>query len=154
MDADGSHRAADLKILLEVATGSPDVGLVLGSRWVRGGTVVNWPVHRLLLSRGGNLYTRMMLRLPVADATGGFRVFRAQTLRQLDLSSIQSAGYCFQVDMTRRVHKAGIRIREVPITFVERALGYSKMSNSIVREALWRVTVWGFQDLMAAVTRH
>ena len=154
MDADGSHRAADLKILLEVATGSPDVGLVLGSRWVRGGTVVNWPVHRLLLSRGGNLYTRMMLRLPVADATGGFRVFRAQTLRQLDLSSIQSAGYCFQVDMTRRVHKAGIRIQEVPITFVERALGYSKMSNSIVREALWRVTVWGFQDLVAAVTRH
>lgn len=148
MDADGSHRAQDLKRMLEFAHAHPSVGLTLGSRWTSGGVVVNWPLHRLLLSRGGNLYTKVMLRLPVADATGGFRVFRADTLRALNLESVESAGYCFQVDMTRRVHRHGIAIAEIPITFVERALGYSKMSNAIVREALWRVTVWGIADLL------
>ena len=154
MDADGSHRAEDLVTLLTFAADHPEVGLVLGSRWTAGGTVVNWPFHRLLLSRGGNLYTRMMLRLPVADSTGGFRVFRASTLRAVDLGDVESAGYCFQVDMTRRVHRRGIAIAEVPITFIERELGYSKMSKAIVREALWRVTVWGIRDVARSIFRR
>lgn len=153
MDADGSHRAEDLATLLDFAVAHPETGLVLGSRWTAGGTVVNWPFHRLLLSRGGNLYTKVMLRLPVADATGGFRVFRASTLRAVDLGDVESAGYCFQVDMTRRVHRRGIAIAEVPITFIERELGYSKMSNAIVREALWRVTVWGLSDFGRSIFR-
>ena len=152
MDADGSHRAEDLATLLRYANAHPEAGLVLGSRWTAGGTVVNWPVHRLLLSRGGNIYTRLMLRLPVADATGGFRVFRAATLQAIELDQVESAGYCFQVDMTRRVHSKGIVIKELPITFVERELGYSKMSNAIVREALWRVTVWGIGDFLRFIS--
>jgi dolichol-phosphate mannosyltransferase len=104
---------------------------------------VNWPKSREVLSRGGNLYTRLVLDLGLKDATGGYRVFRAQTLRTLNLDSIASQGYCFQVDMARRTVEAGLRVREVPISFVEREFGTSKMSGAIVREALWRVTVWG-----------
>lgn len=147
MDADGSHRPEDLPALLDVLASDASIGLVLGSRWVPGGQVVNWPRHRLLLSRGGNLYTKAMLGLPLADATGGFRAFRAETLRALDLSSVQSQGYCFQVDLARRAVSAGVGVREVPITFVERQQGDSKMNGAIVREALWRVTLWGAQRL-------
>jgi len=154
MDADGSHRAEDLPRLLDAVS---DADLVIGSRWVPGGSVVNWPVSRQLLSRGGNTYTRLALGLPLRDATAGFRAFRAETLAAMPLDEVASAGYCFQVDMAWRVQRAGGRIVEVPITFVERELGRSKMSRAIVVEALANVTVWGVEQrarqLGAAVRR-
>ncbi|MFC7406706.1 polyprenol monophosphomannose synthase [Georgenia alba] len=143
MDADGSHRPEDLPRLLARASRSDRPDLVLGSRWVPGGRVVNWPSHRQLLSRGGNAWVRLALGVTVHDATGGYRVFRAETLRGLPLAEIESQGYCFQVDMVWRVERAGGRVVEVPITFVERAEGRSKMSRAIVAEALWRTTAWG-----------
>ncbi len=146
MDADGSHQPEQLPSLLDALR---DADLVLGSRWVPGGTVVNWPRSREILSRGGNMYTRMALDVPLMDATGGYRVFRAQTLRDLMLDDVASQGYCFQVDMARRAVQSGKRVVEVPITFVEREYGDSKMSGRIVREALWRVTVWGVQERAA-----
>ena len=148
MDADGSHQPEQLPLLLDALRGAD---LVLGSRWVPGGEVVNWPRSREVLSRGGNLYTRMALDVPLQDATGGYRVFRAQTLRDLQLHDVASQGYCFQVDMARRAVRQGKRVVEVPITFVEREFGTSKMSGSIVREALWRVTVWGAQERVEKV---
>lgn len=143
MDADGSHQPEQLPKLLKVLHATPAAALVLGSRWVPGGKVVNWPKSREVLSRGANVYTRIMLGLDVGDATGGFRAFRADALRELDLTEVSSQGYCFQVDMTRRIADNGGRIVEVPITFVERTAGDSKMSNNIIFEALWRVSVWG-----------
>lgn len=140
MDADGSHRAEDLPALLARV---PGADLVIGSRWVRGGRVVNWPLHRQLLSRGANVYARVAMGLPVRDSTAGFRAYRAETLRGLALGEVASHGYCFQIDMAWRVLLAGGRVVEVPITFVERAEGRSKMSRAIVGEALVRVTVWG-----------
>jgi dolichol-phosphate mannosyltransferase len=142
MDADGSHRPEELPRLLAALHWSD---LVLGSRWVSGGAVVNWPTSRKLLSRGGSTYSRLMLRLPVRDITGGFRAFRARTLLGLGLDEVQSQGYCFQVDLLRRAVQRGFTVTEVPITFVEREHGVSKMSRSIVVEALWRVTVWGIR---------
>jgi len=142
MDADGSHRAEDLNQMLAVADKND---LVIGSRWVKGGRVVNWPLSRQIISRVGNTYARFMLRAGVRDITAGFRVFRASFLKSLDLSSIASAGYSFQVEMAWRCFRANARIQEVPITFVEREIGYSKMSKKIVFEALWRVTRWGFE---------
>jgi len=141
MDADGSHRPEDLEALLEASRNGAD--LVLGSRWVPGGSVVNWPWHRRMISRVGTRYTQVMLSLNVKDATGGFRVFRRHTLERLRLEDVASQGYCFQIDMARRTAGAGMTIVEVPITFVERVRGQSKMSGTIVREALWRVTMWG-----------
>jgi dolichol-phosphate mannosyltransferase len=141
MDADGSHRPEDLAQLLAASHDGAD--LVLGSRWVPGGGVVNWPWHRRLISRGGTAYARLMLGIPIKDATGGFRAFRRETLERLPLADVASQGYCFQIDMARRVIAAGMTVVEVPITFVERERGESKMSSAIVREALWRVTVWG-----------
>lgn len=146
MDADGSHRPEDLQQILAASEQGAD--LVLGSRWVPGGGVVNWPWHRRLISRGGTFYARLMLGLPVHDATGGFRAFRRATLERLPLADVASQGYCFQIDMTRRVVAAGMSVVEVPITFVERERGQSKMSGAIVREALWRVTVWGLARLV------
>ncbi|PFG33148.1 polyprenol monophosphomannose synthase [Sanguibacter antarcticus] len=143
MDADGSHRPQDLPELLAPLAGGAPPALVLGSRWVPGGAVVNWPRHREWLSRGGNTYVRLALGLHLGDATGGFRAFQASTLRTIDLGSVESQGYCFQVDMAWRVAQAGGRIVEVPITFVERTAGESKMSRGIVKEALWKVTTWG-----------
>jgi dolichol-phosphate mannosyltransferase len=150
MDADGSHQPEQLPRLLDALRGAD---LVLGSRWVPGGSVVNWPKSREALSRGGSLYTRMMLGVPMRDATGGYRAFRADTLRRIDLTGVESAGYCFQVELGWRAVKAGLRVREVPIDFVERELGDSKMSQRIVVEALWRVTVWGAQDKAAKARR-
>jgi len=150
MDADGSHQPEQLHRLLAALR---DADLVLGSRWVAGGSVVNWPKSREALSRGGSLYTRMMLGVPMRDATGGYRAFRADTLRKLDLTGVESAGYCFQVELGWRAVRAGMRVREVPIEFVERELGASKMSRRIVVEALWRVTVWGAQDKTAKAKR-
>lgn len=143
MDADGSHRAEDLGALLSRAQDSDAPDLVLGSRWIPGGAVQGWPRRRELLSRGGNLWVRGALGISVHDATGGFRVYRAEALDQLDLSAVQSQGYCFQVDMAWRIERAGGTVVEVPITFVERREGQSKMSRAIVAEALWRTTAWG-----------
>ena len=142
MDADGSHRPEDLGRMLVAAE---EADLVIGSRWVPGGAVVNWPTHRKVLSVGGNIYTRLLLGMKVNDATAGYRVYRAEALRQLDLHSVESAGYCFQVDLTRRAVLSGLVVVEVPITFVEREHGESKMDQSIVRESLGRITVWGVQ---------
>ena len=140
MDADGSHQPEQLPRLLEAIS---DADLVLGSRWVRGGEVVNWPRSREILSRGGNLWTRIALGIPLKDATGGYRVFRRQTLLGVGLDNVSSAGYCFQVDLAWRALKAGYRVVEVPITFIEREFGDSKMNKSIVAEALVRTTAWG-----------
>ena len=141
MDADGSHQPEQLPSLLERIEAGADV--VLGSRYVPGGTVVNWPRHREILSRGGNVYTRLVLGIPLRDATGGYRAFRTTALEKIGLDDVESQGYCFQVDLAWRAVQAGLRVDEVPITFVERELGASKMSQSIVVEALWRVTRWG-----------
>jgi dolichol-phosphate mannosyltransferase len=140
MDADGSHQPEQLPRLLDAIS---DADLVLGSRWVRGGEVVNWPRSREILSRGGNLWTRIALGIPLKDATGGYRVFRRQTLLGLDLDNVSSAGYCFQVDLAWRALKGGYRVVEVPITFIEREYGDSKMSQRIVLEALVLTTAWG-----------
>jgi dolichol-phosphate mannosyltransferase len=150
MDADGSHQPEQLPKLL-AALRNADV--VLGSRWISGGSVVNWPKHREFLSRGGNLYTRAMLGIPLHDATGGYRAFRADALRTLDLSNVESKGYCFQVDMAWRAVRSGLRVVEVPIEFIERELGDSKMNQKIVTEALWRVTQWGAADKLAKSRR-
>jgi dolichol-phosphate mannosyltransferase len=148
MDADGSHAPEELPQLLDALV---DADVVIGSRYVPGGKVLNWPAHRLLLSRGGNLYTRLALRMPVRDATGGYRVYRMTALDKMDVDTVASQGYCFQVDLAWRAHKNGFRVAEVPITFAERQRGTSKMSSSIVREALWRVTVWGTRARLRAV---
>ena len=140
MDADGSHQPEELPRLLAALAGAD---LVLGSRYVPGGAVLNWPRSRELLSRAGNTYARLMLGLGLQDATGGYRVFRASTLRRIGLDDVDSQGYCFQVDLARRTIGAGLTVTEVPITFEERQRGASKMSRKIVLEALWRVTGWG-----------
>jgi dolichol-phosphate mannosyltransferase len=140
MDADGSHRPEDLPSLLAA---SARCDAVIGSRYVPGGTVVNWPKSREFLSKGANLYNRIMLGVQVKDATGGYRVYRAATLRKIDLNGIESAGYCFQIDMTLRVLQSGLEITEVPITFVERERGASKMSRTVIIEAFARVARWG-----------
>lgn len=143
MDADGSHQPEQLPLLLDALR---NADLVLGSRWVPGGSVVNWPKSREILSKGGNWYTRRALRIPLQDATGGYRAFRASTLRALDLDGVGSAGYIFQVDLAYRTLAKGMRVVEVPIEFVEREVGDSKMNRKIVSEALWRVTVWGVRE--------
>lgn len=145
MDADGSHRPTDLPALLAAADDS-SVAMVIGSRWVPGGAVQRWPRRRELLSRVASLYARVAIGLPVRDTTAGFRVYPASTLAALPLGEITSQGYCFQIDMTRRVNRCGGRILEVPITFVERTQGSSKMDRSIVFEALWKVGVWGLAE--------
>ena len=140
MDADGSHGPEDLPRLLDALT---DADLVLGSRYVPGGRVVNWPKYRELISRGGGLYSRLALGAKVRDITGGFKAFRREVLEKINIQTVASQGYCFQIDLTWRTIEAGFEVVEVPITFTERAIGQSKMSGNIVREALWRVTKWG-----------
>lgn len=140
MDADGSHRPEDLRSLLTAAT---DADVVIGSRWVDGGAVVNWAPHRRALSVGANAYVRVLLGMPVRDATAGFRLYRAEALRRMGLRDVASQGYCFQVDLTWRAVRAGLRVVEVPIVFVEREIGTSKMSRDIVVESLRNVTAWG-----------
>jgi dolichol-phosphate mannosyltransferase len=144
MDADGSHQPEQLPSLLERVADGAD--LTLGSRWVPGGSVVNWPRHREILSRGGNLYVRLALGVPLHDATGGYRAFRATALEKIGMDDVQSQGYCFQVDLAWRAVQCGLRVDEVPITFVEREFGDSKMSQAIVVEALVRVTQWGVRN--------
>jgi dolichol-phosphate mannosyltransferase len=151
MDADGSHPPEQLPRLLGALR---HADLVLGSRYVPGGRVVNWPRRRELLSRGGNTYARVVLGIPLQDATGGYRAFRRQLLESIDLADVASQGYCFQVDLAWRAHQRGARVVEVPITFVEREVGASKMTGGIVREALWRVTVWGVSHRADQVRRR
>jgi dolichol-phosphate mannosyltransferase len=151
MDADGSHLPEQIPLLL---SGLAEADLVIGSRWAPGGSVHNWPLHREVLSRGGNVYARLATGVPVRDATGGFRAWRRQALSTLDLGTVASTGYCFQVDLTRRAVHAGLRVRELPIRFVERTSGESKMDAAVVREALWRVTAWGLRDRWVRLTGH
>ena len=142
MDADGSHHPEDLPRLLDLLE---ENDVALGSRWVPGGAVENWPLRRRLLSQGGNFYTRIALGIAVRDATGGFRAFRSRALERVDLRSVESQGYCFQVDLLWRALERGLTVVETPITFTERVHGKSKMSGSIVRESLTKVTVWGLR---------
>ena len=149
MDADGSHRPEQLPDVLAGLSGGAD--LSLGSRWVAGGAVRNWPRHRMLLSRGANAYARLLLGLPVRDATGGFRAIRREALERIDLPGVTSQGYCFQVDVVRRAVDAGLNVVEVPIVFLERERGYSKMDTAVVAEAFWRVTGWGVARRLGSV---
>lgn len=142
IDADGSHDPAELPAMLSLAKNGSD--LVLGSRWVPGGTVLNWPWPRRMISRAGNAYARTVLGSRVQDLTSGFRVFRAESLRSVDFEAVASQGYCFQIELAWLFERAGFVVTEHPITFVERAVGRSKMHIGIVIEALARVTLWGF----------
>jgi dolichol-phosphate mannosyltransferase len=150
MDADGSHRPEELPRLLE---GLSHADVVVGSRWVPGGGVVGWPLYRKLLSRGGSAYARFALGVPVRDMTGGYRAFTAEAVDRIDLDAVLSQGYCFQIDMLWHAQAAGLRIREVPITFPERERGSSKMSSGIVVEAMLRVTGWAIGSLPARIRR-
>ncbi len=151
MDADGSHQPEQLHRLVEALA---DADLVIGSRYVRGGSIVNWPRSRELLSRGGNLYVRVLLGMSVRDATAGFRLFRRATLEAVDLAAVMSTGYVFQTDMTHRVLSAGLRVREVPIEFIERVRGDSKMTREVATESLRKITWWGLTERCAQVRRR
>ena len=144
MDADGSHRAEDLSRLLAES----DFDLVIGSRWITGGRVINWPLIRKAISRTGNFYTRLMLKTNIRDMTAGFRVYKVDLLKRLPLDRISSQGYSFQVEMTLRSVELNASVKEVAITFVERERGVSKMNTAIVLEALWLVTRWGVARLL------
>ena len=150
MDADGSHQPEQLHRLLESLL---DADLVIGSRWIPGGSVVNWPLRREALSRGGNLYVRVLLGISIKDATAGFRVFRRSALEKIDLASVQSTGYVFQTDLVTRCLRAGLAVREVPIEFVERVRGDSKMSGAVAIESLRRITRWGLHERRDQVRR-
>jgi dolichol-phosphate mannosyltransferase len=150
MDADGSHQPEQLHRLLEALL---DADLVIGSRWIPGGSVVNWPLRREALSRGGNLYVRMLLGISIKDATAGFRVFRRSALEKIDLASVESTGYVFQTDLVTRCLRAGLAVREVPIEFVERVRGDSKMSGAVAIESLRRITRWGLRERRDQVRR-
>jgi dolichol-phosphate mannosyltransferase len=149
MDADGSHQPEQLHLLLDALL---EADLVIGSRWVPGGSVVNWPFRRELLSRGGNLYVRMLLGVKVHDATAGYRLFRRSALEAIDLASVESTGYVFQTDMVTRCLRIGLRVREVPIEFIERVRGDSKMSGQVAAESLRRVTTWGLRERREQLT--
>jgi len=143
MDADGSHQPEQLPLLRSALA---DADLVIGSRWVSGGSVVNWPLSRKVLSVGGNLYARVLLGIPLRDVTAGYRLFRRTTLEAIDLGSVESAGYIFQTDLAFRTLRAGLRVVEVPIEFVERVRGESKMSRDVATESLRRITLWGLRE--------
>jgi dolichol-phosphate mannosyltransferase len=143
IDADGSHQPEQLPSLLAALE---DADLVIGSRWVAGGSVTNWAFTRELLSRGGNLYTRLLLGIHVRDATAGYRLFRRTTLEKIDLDDVSSYGYVFQADLAFRTLRAGLRVVEVPIEFVERVRGDSKMTRDVATESLRRITRWGLSE--------
>ena len=148
MDADLSHRVRDLKKMIDEKELQPNTDLVIGSRWIPGGKTENWSRGRELLSRAANLYVRAMVGLRVKDSTAGFRIYSASMLKRLNMESIKSEGYSFQIEMTRAVHKLGGKIIEVPITFRERENGVSKMSKKIVGEAMFLVTIWGLKRFL------
>ena len=143
MDADGSHAPEELGRLLAAVDGGAD--LAIGSRYVPGGTVRNWPRRRLALSRTANTYSRVLLGVDINDITAGYRAYRRDVLEKIDLSAVDSKGYCFQIDLTWRAINAGFTVVEVPITFSERELGVSKMSGSNIREAMFKVAEWGMR---------
>lgn len=143
MDADGSHPPERLPSMLAAVDAGAD--LAIGSRYVPGGSVVNWPWQRHVISRGGNVYSRIMLGVGIKDITAGYRAYRAAALAELDLDAVESKGYCFQIDMTWRLLNNGRAVDEVPITFTERTIGQSKMSESIFREAAVNVARWGWE---------
>ncbi|HYO39319.1 MAG TPA: polyprenol monophosphomannose synthase [Nocardioidaceae bacterium] len=143
MDADGSHQPEQLPALISAL---PGADLVIGSRWVSGGSVVNWPLSRKVLSVGGNLYARLLLGIPLRDITAGYRLFRRTTLEAIDLTSVESSGYIFQTEMAYRTLRAGLRVVEVPIEFVERVRGESKMSRDVATESLRLITAWGLRE--------
>jgi dolichol-phosphate mannosyltransferase len=143
MDADGSHAPEELHTLLDALL---ENDAVLGTRYIPGGSVHNWPMHRLLLSRGGNIYIRMALGMPFRDATGGYRAYKMPVLDAIDVPSVASQGYSFQVELAWRAYRKGFKLVEVPITFTERERGDSKMSSNVFREQLLRVTTWGLQS--------
>ena len=149
MDADFSHDPADLPRLVAAIEEGAD--LAIGSRYVPGGSTPDWPVHRRLISRAGNLYARMMLGTPIQDATAGFRAFRRTALTRLPYQDAEASGYGFQVEMAWRAHQQGLVIVEVPISFKDRTLGTSKMGLRIVAEAMWLVTIWGLGRLWRAL---
>nr|WP_231492404.1 polyprenol monophosphomannose synthase [Glycomyces sp. NRRL B-16210] len=151
MDADGSHDPADLPRLIEALEDGAD--LAIGSRYIPGGSVRNWPLHRLALSRGAGTYTRALLGLGVQDVTAGYRAYRLDALQKLQLDTVNSVGYCFQIDLTWRAVKAGLDIREVPIVFTERRAGASKMNGAITVEALRNVTRWGVSHRLRQLRR-
>ena len=148
MDADLSHRVRDLKTMIDEKELQPNTDLVIGSRWIPGGKTENWSRGRELLSRAANLYVRAMVGLGVRDSTAGFRIYSASMLKRLNMESIKSEGYSFQIEMTRAVHKLDGKIIEVPIIFRERENGVSKMSKKIVREAMFLVTIWGLKRFL------
>ena len=150
MDADFSHDPADLPRLVKALDDGAD--LAIGSRYVAGGSTPDWPVFRQGISRGGNLYARIMLGIPVRDATAGFRAFKAEALKRLPYRSAEASGYGFQVEMAWRAHEEGLTIVEVPISFRDRAHGTSKMGSDIVLEAMRLVTVWGFRRFWNGIT--
>lgn len=152
MDADFSHNPEDLPRLVEAVAAGAD--LAIGSRYVPGGGTPDWPIQRRALSMGGNLYARLMLGIPVHDATAGFRAFNADALRRLPYRRAQASGYGFQVEMAMRAHEAGMRIVELPVIFRDRTTGTSKMDGSIVREAMWLVTRWGFARRLGSLRRR
>lgn len=141
MDADGSHRVADLPAMFAAARSGRSI--VLGTRWIPGGSVLNWPKRRQLLSRSGTRYASLALGIDLADLTGGFRIYSRELLQSLNLSQMTATGYCFQIEMALASHLAGAHATQVPITFVERINGVSKMSKGIVAEALIQTTRWG-----------
>jgi dolichol-phosphate mannosyltransferase len=143
MDADGSHRVEDLKKMLKLLLESRDTDVVIGSRWIPGGRVENWSKHRELLSRVANRYSKSLLATSINDMTAGFRIYRAEILRKMDLKGIESQGYSFQIEMTREALRIGAKVTEMPITFIERTIGVSKMNKGIVVEAIVKVTKWG-----------
>ena len=145
MDADGSHRPEDLVNLIKVSRANPSLDLIIGSRWVKGGAVRNWAKSRELLSRAANKYAKLMLHVGVNDVTAGFRVYKTSIIERIDFSTVLSQGYCFQIEMTRKVLSLNGKIKEVPITFIEREFGVSKMNMKIVIEAMVRVTLWGLR---------
>lgn len=141
MDADCSHQPEQLPLLLQAVESGAD--LAIGSRYVPGGKTKNWPLHRQILSRGANLYTRLILGTKVKDITAGYRAYRREALQKLNLEGIDSKGYVFQVDLAWRSEQAGLKIVEVPITFVEREIGSSKMDGNIIVDSMTKVTRWG-----------
>src|SRR5882757_7503157 len=146
MDADGSHAPEELHRLLDAVDAGAD--LAIGSRYVDGGTVRNWPRRRMVLSRTANGYSRISLGVNVNDITAGYRAYRREVLEKIDLSAVDSKGYCFQIDLTWRTINNGFVVVEVPITFTEREFGQSKMSGSNIREALFKVAEWGIRGRM------
>lgn len=147
MDADGSHQVSDLIKMRDLFRINSATDLIIGSRWIPGGKVENWAKRRVLLSRAANKYSKWILATKINDMTAGFRIYRAPLLREMNLQAISSQGYGFQIEMTREALRVGATITEVPITFIERTMGKSKMSNKIVREAIVKVTKWGIQRI-------